>query len=79
MRIGSFIPLSNLEGNGEMVRIILAAIVAGVGFGVIAATVTGNLTIEGMAMGFTSILLMIALFGIAYFYSKKQETSTNHL
>lgn len=79
MRIGSFIPLSNLEGNGEMLRIILAAIVAGVGFGVVVATLTGNLTIEGMAMGLTSIALMITLLGIAYLYSKKQETSTNHL
>ena len=78
MRLGSFIPLLNLEGNGEMLRIILAAIVAGVGFGVVVAIVTGSLTIEGMAMGLTSIALMIALFEIAYLYSKKQETSTSH-
>ena len=78
MRIGSFIPYIILEGNGDMLRIILAAIVAGVGFGIAVATVTGNLTKEGIAMGLTSIALMIALFGIAYLYSKKQETSTSH-
>ena len=61
-----------------MLRIILAAIVAGVGFGIVVATVTGNLTKEGMAMGLTSIILMITLFGIAYLYNKKQETITSH-
>ncbi len=78
MRIGSFIPHNILEGNGEMVRIILAAITAGVGFGILAATVTRNLTIEGMAMGLTSIGLVIALSGIAYVYNKKHDTSTIH-
>lgn len=62
-----------------MLRIILAAIVVGVGFGIVVAIVTGNLTKEGIAMGLTSIALMIALLGIAYLYSKKQETSTSHL
>ena len=61
-----------------MLRIILAAIIAGVAFGIVVATVTGNLTIEGMAMGLTSISLMLALLGIAYLYCKKQETSTSH-
>ena len=78
MRIGSFIPILILEGNGDMLRIILAAIVAGVGFGIVVGTVTGNLTKEGIAMGLTSIVLMIALFTIAYLYSKKQETSSSH-
>ncbi|QUW22357.1 hypothetical protein JSQ81_01835 [Sporosarcina sp. Marseille-Q4063] len=61
-----------------MIRIILAAIVAGVGFGITVAIVTGNLTTEGMAMGLTSIGLMSAFSGIAYLYSRKHETSTDH-
>jgi hypothetical protein len=78
MRIGSFTLYIILEGNGQMLRIILAAIAGGIGFGIMVTTVTGNLTIEGMAMGLTSIGLVIALSGIAYLYDKKHETSTSH-
>lgn len=61
-----------------MLRIILAAIVLGIGFGITVATVTGNLTIEGIAMGLTSIGLMSTLSGIAYLYSRKHNTNTGH-
>ncbi|WP_172369156.1 hypothetical protein [Sporosarcina jiandibaonis] len=61
-----------------MLRIILAAIVAGIGFGIAIASVTGHLTIEGMTMGLASIGLMIALSGIAFLFNKKHETSTSH-
>lgn len=68
-----------VERGNLMIRIVLAALVAGIAFGVTVATLVGKISIEGLVLGLTSIVLLIVLSAVVYIMDKKSEASVSHL
>ena len=61
-----------------MIRLILAALVTGISFGVAVASFTGKLTIEGMSMSLVSIFLIVLLSVVVYFLNRKHKENVNY-
>ena len=61
-----------------MIRIILAALITGISFGVAVASVTGKLTMEGMTMGLASILIIVVLAGVVYFLNRRHKANAGY-
>lgn len=61
-----------------MIRIVIAALLVGSSFGVALASVTNKFTVEGMTIGFASILLIFVMLAVVYFINRKPKAGINY-
>ncbi|MBE1553359.1 hypothetical protein [Sporosarcina limicola] len=55
-----------------MIRIVMMALVSGVVLGITAGSYYGGLDVEGIVMGLTSIVCIVAISSFMIFYEKKR-------